>query len=824
MQKSSISQFHSRRLFWFLLSLSLLLLFTAGCSFSPATITGSGQPDHSLPPILLVPNHTTSQTFTTRQAGLNGIEVFLSPQTASSGNLIFELYPDPQQSSLLAQARVPLNILQNPDWVRFSFNIPPTQKSSDFYFSIRLEGSGTVEIGTSSGASYIDGSAYQDGQPLPDNQLAFRLVYDGPAAIGGLIGEMGSWALWLGLAGILFVLPGWVLLGSTWSKWPDLFLEERLGLAIGSSLALYPLLFLWTDLVGWRLGWFYAVLPAGIAVLVLVFRGIQKIRAHQPFFPAGRSIHIKDLPVPLAFIVTVALIFAARFYAARLLSLPLWGDSLQHTVITRLIIENNGLFQSWQPYAEMTSLTYHFGFHSLSAVFAWASGMSADQAVIWFGQILNGGAVLAIVPLILLFTRNRWAGVFGLIIAGLLTPMPMFYINWGRYTQLAGQTIFPVIAYLGYFALNSKLKERPALILTGLAFGGLALTHYRILILAILFLISSVLFNEFKSIKARLVKTFYIGLIGGFLFLPWFIHIYGGAILAHFQSQLSTPANVVSAFTEQYNSIGPLTDYSPAWLWILLGIAIVWGLWRRDAAVTVFGGWLVMVFLATNPSIFDLPGAGAISNFAIMIAIYIPAGIFGGAAVGWALQKISMDRFPILSLILLVTAAALGIVGGKQRINDLQTNTFSLATRADIRAADWIRANLPVSSNFLVNSFPAYGDTVMAGSDGGWWLRYLSGRQSTLPPLLYSSEKGPTADFAMSINALYSLVREKGVNAPETITELTRRGVNYVYIGQQQGRTGFGGPYPMEPSNFLTSPHYQPIYHQDRVWVFKILP
>ena len=76
----------------------------------------------------------------------------------------------------------------------------------------------------------------------------------------------------------------------------------------------------------------------------------------------------------------------------------------------------------------------------------------------------------------------------------------------------------------------------------------------------------------------------------------------------------------------------------------------------------------------------------------------------------------------------------------------------------------------------------------------------------------------------MSINALSAIVREKGVNASETITELTRRGVNYVYIGQQQGRTGFGGPYPMEPSNFLTSPHYQPVYHQDRVWVFKILP
>ena len=817
------AQSRSRHVFLFL-SFSFLLLLITGCSFLPATIIGSGQSDHSLPPVLLSSGASIGQTFTTRQAGLNGIDVFLAPQPASSGNLTLELYSSPQQSSPLAKSSVSLSDIQNPDWVRFSFNSPLTQKATDLFFSIRFDGSGELGIGGAAGAAYIDGSAYQDGQPLPDTQLAFRQAYAGSSVIGGWVAEVGNWALLLGLAGILFVLPGWVLLSSVWEKWSSLFFEERLGLTIGISLAIYPLLFLWTDLVGLHLGWFYAALPAGIAILVLVFRGIQNIRSKKPWFTPISFSPIIDLPALIAFILTAALVFGVRFYVARPLSLPLWGDSLQHTIITRLIMDHQGLFQSWQPYAEMTSLTYHFGFHSLSAVFGWAAGMSADQAVIWFGQILNGFAVLAIVPLIFLFTRNRWAGVFGLIIAGLLAPMPMFYINWGRYTQLAGQAIFPFIAYLSYTALNSKFKERPAVILTGLALGGLALTHYRIMILAGLFLIPAALINESQGIKQRILKTFQMGLLGGVLFLPWFIHIFGGAILANFRNQLSTPASAVSAFTEQYNSIGLLSDYMPAWLWVLLLFAIAWGLWRREAAVAVFMGWIIIVFLATNPAILSLPGAGAISNFAILIATYIPAGIFGGAAVGWILQKISMDRFPILSILLLGIAVILGVVGGKQRLNDIQASSYSLATRADIRAADWIRANLPADSNFLVNSFLAYGGTTAAGSDGGWWLRYLSGRQSTLPPLLYGSEKGPTPDFAMSIKALSSLVLEKGITASDTMAELSRRAVNYVYIGQKQGRAGFGGPYPMEPSNFLASPLYQPIYHQDRVWIFKILP
>ncbi len=824
MLKNRKAKIQLKRKIFILLTFSFFLFIITGCSFLPSTVVGSGQSDYSLSPIPLFPNQSFGQTFTTRQAGLNGVEVFLSPQPGSNGNIILELYSSPQSSLILAKSSVAIDHIQNPGWIRFSFYPPVTQKLVDLFLSIRLEGSGQVGIGVSSGASYIEGSAYQKRQPLEDNQLAFRLVYDGSAAVGGLAGEIGTWVIWLSMAGILYVLPGWVLLSSTWSKWSNLFLEERLGLSIGISLVLYPLLFLWTDLVGWHLGWIYAVLPAGIAFLVLVLRGIRNIRAKKPWFTLRISLQVKDLPVLVALIVTASLIFGTRLYTVRTLSLPLWGDSLQHTIITRLMMDNNGLFQSWQPYAEMTSLTYHFGFHSLSAVFAWASGMSADQAIIWFGQILNGFAVIAIIPLIMLFTRNRWAGVFGLVIAGLLAPMPMFYVNWGRYTQLAGQAIFPFIAYMSYSTLDYKHDDRSALILTGLAFGGLALTHYRILILAILFLVVAVIFYELKAIKARLIKVFYIGLIGGILFLPWFIHIYGGAFLENFRSQLATPANATSAFTEQYNSLGPLTDYLPAWLWVLLGFAIVWGLWRREVIVTVFGSWLVIVFLAANPSIFNLPGAGAISNFAIMIAAYIPVGIFGGAAIGWATQKIIIDRLPILTMILLLSAVGLGIFGAKQRISDLQVNTYSLATRADIRAADWIRVNLPADSNFLVNSFLAYGDSIAAGSDGGWWLRYLSGRQSTLPPLLYGSENGPSPDFALSIKALTSLVNEKGVASSEMIAELTRRGINYVYIGQLQGRAGFGGPYPMEPSYLLASPNYQPVYHQDRVWVFKILP
>jgi len=56
----------------------------------------------------------------------------------------------------------------------------------------------------------------------------------------------------------------------------------------------------------------------------------------------------------------------------------------------------------------------------------------------------------------------------------------------------------------------------------------------------------------------------------------------------------------------------------------------------------------------------------------------------------------------------------------------------------------------------------------------------------------------------------------------ETEIMLRERGIAYVYIGQRQGRVNDAGPYPLQPAQMLASPHFHPIYHQDRVWVFEM--
>src|SRR4029078_3697045 len=135
----------------------------------------------------------------------------------------------------------------------------------------------------------------------------------------------------------------------------------------GVSLALYPLLLLWTDLVGLHLGPLYAWATGAAALIYVDWR-------HRTTRPAslaarGKAWWCSGARWPdLALILVLALIFATRFLVIGWLDVPLWGDSYQHTMIAPLIADNGGLFDSWQPYADMQSFDYHFGFHTATAL------------------------------------------------------------------------------------------------------------------------------------------------------------------------------------------------------------------------------------------------------------------------------------------------------------------------------------------------------------------------------------------------------------------------------------------------------------------------
>jgi hypothetical protein len=384
--------------------------------------------------------------------------------------------------------------------------------------------------------------------------------------------------------------------------------------------------------------------------------------------------------------------------------------------------------------------------------------------------------------------------------------------------------------------------------------GGLALTHYRVLIIAVLFIAAYLILAVRSGRLGELIrKTFWVGAGAGLLFLPWFIHVFAGRIMRILAVKVSTPAVPASGAAPQFSALGDPLASLPAWMWLLLPLAIGWGLWRREKGAALVSLWWFISLLAANPQWLGLPGAGTIDGYTVMIATYFPASIILGASAGWLIQIFekrissptygnitggeSRKRWPdiaggiagirngqaLLAVLLLLGVLGIGLYGARERIRDLHPVEFALVTRPDIRAAAWIQENIPAQARFLVNAFFAFNDTTVVGSDAGWWLPLLAKRSTTLPPINYAFEVHPQAGSEPLINTLTRKIQEKGLEDSEVLEWLKELEVTHIYIGQQQGRVNYTGPYGFDPQQLLKSHHFRLVYHEDRVWIFEII-
>lgn len=820
---------------------------------------------------------TIGQTFIAYYDGLSGIKFTLAPLAPGTGIIRLHIRTDPQSTTDISTSSLPVTKVSAAGNYSFVFTPQSTSRRQYYYVYLDIRGEGTVQVGAAGGDTYLEGASYQD-TIAQDRQLSFQLMYSIRRLGLGLVREFAIWGGIILVSGFLFILPGWGLLKLLWSGWDNLSWMEKLGLSAGVSLAIYPILLLWTGLVGLRLGFLYAWIPPITALGILVWYNRGKFKRRRSALPKNprsiqstlHSFHLPSISTMVLLLVSAMLIFS-RFWAIRTIDAPLWGDSYQHTVIAQLIVDHNGLFRSWQPYADLKTFTYHFGFHSAAAVFHWVTGLAMPRTVLWVGQIMNILAVLCLYPLAMKVSRTRWSGITAVIISGLLTPIPMSYTNWGRYTQLSGQIVFVAAIYLLWYVTaqptglettdppGATRRNRLGITLTAIVFGGLALSHFRVIIFALLFLVAIFIISGLSRTsrqqwKTLLLKTFWIGLGGGLIFLPWFINVFGGRILGNLNDQFATPASAIPIDMQSYNAVGSLLQYLPVGVWLLLPLAVAWGLWKQNKGIALVSLWGFLLLIAANPAWLGLPGTGALSNFAIFIAIYIPAGVLIGGAVGllaevffsgewradlslklsngWKANLLRLGivgvrkntQFPkwidaIIALVLL----GISIVGVPQRLNDLHPEQYSLVTRPDLRAASWIKDNLHPAAKLLVNSFFAYGGTLIVGSDGGWWLPVLTDRHTTLPPLNYGTERGPQPDYMLWVNQLTKAIDDQGLTNPDVLRMLRDRKITQVYIGQRQGRVNYSGPAAFDPLQLANDPHFKAVYHQDRVWIFDVI-
>ena len=778
--------------------------------------------------VMLTPGHPVGQTFIARHAGLDGIEVWLNPGQGSNGEIHLHLRANPQEGEDLATAVLPLAQVTAPGFYHLPF--PPLRDSHSHYFYafLEMEGTGVVQVGMGSGDAYLDGALYRDHEPL-DAQMAFRLVYDQRWVLLDLGWAVVSGLRLLAVAGLLYIVPGWALLAWLWPG-KRLSWAERLGIAAGLSLALYPLLLLWTDLVGLHLGPLYAWIPAVSGLVVLTWR-YRDWRPRKGWEALRRWARSEALWPDLALLAVTGLSLGVRLLVVRSLDAPMWGDSYQHTMIAQLLVDHGGLFDSWEPYAPYRSLTVHFGFPAAVALFSWATGVGSVQATLLVGQLINGLAILTLYPLaVRLADGNRWAGVGAVLVAGLFSPMPAYYVNWGRYAQLAGQAILPVALWLLWETAQGDSLSWKTSALAGITLAGMTLAYYRMpfyyATFVLAWLIGWGLPYWGANIRHWLRGLARLALIAGIallLFLPWGFRIAGGHLATALGAGVAqgSPLELVLADYQIWRNVA---FYVSQPLLIASLVALAWSLAQRCWPVASIGLWILGLASLVAGRLIRLPGTNMMQNFAVLIALYIPVGLLAGWLIGqmavlarrWAGKA---GQWIVRTAIIVAAVwAAVGQIGIVQP-------SYIMVTRPDMKAMAWIRENTPPGARFLVEGFLIYGGYSAVGADAGWWIPLLAGRENTMPPQYALLNEAPAdAEYTRRVVDLVACLETTSPGSLDGIQLLCDWDITHVYIGQGQGKVGTGVVQLFSPDALATSPVFSKVYQRDRVCILALNP
>lgn len=610
--------------------------------------------------------------------------------------------------------------------------------------------------------------------------------------------------LWLALsiAG-LFILPGAALVHlGPWVTDPPM---QRLCLSVGLSVAVWPVVFYWLRLV------------PGLAVNVW---GL--------WFVLGVSLGLLTWRIPKAswrlsgeewgMVLVILGALTTRFYVIADNVYPAWSDSLHHTLLTEITATTGRLPNTLAPYIpEIVLDQYHLGLYALSGSAQMLSGAPAHSALLWVAQALNACSALGIY-----FVLDRWVGRRGALVGAMLVSFwsfqPAWYVNWGRFTQLASHVVLPFAWALVIDALRTVRPSGHfsgwALSMIGLLHAGLFELHFRVAV----FYVPLVLVSAFTLLTKpwQLWRNWlWLTVTGGVLILP--VLIPAAYVYWETATRAITVAPEVAVQSRniyygfQWESLFAIGLRE--WLvgWVALSTLVLF--WQHSRLALTMVAWVVILWGVGNAYVLNIPLLNVTNIGAVIIMLYLPAAFLVGEMVERTLRASGRWESTLLRIggILVL---ALSVYTGTARATERENYRF-FVTPADVQAMQWIKMNTPVDAVFGVNAV-FWLPRAPHGTDAGYWIPYLAQRQTTLGVMINNLGGPKYIDkIVMQARAVEALQAN-----PDAVIELRRLGVDYVYIGAQGNFAGQG----LNAENLLTNSQLRPVYQADGVWVFQIVP
>jgi hypothetical protein len=585
----------------------------------------------------------------------------------------------------------------------------------------------------------------------------------------------------------MVLIPGWAFLAVT-SLWRRFEVLQRWFLAIGISIAFYPILFytVRTIFPNLRIG------DTKLVLMLILMAGLIiwfMRKSWQEQFKLGKW-------GGMVLAVLGATLFT-RLILAHQYPYPAWTDSLHHTLLTELVYKTGRLPNNLLPYAPTVLDQYHLGLYSLTGSLQLLADIPAHSALLWMAQTLNG---LCGIGVFLFLDRkvSRLAGLAGMVFVGLLSFQPAWYVNWGRFTQIASQTTLLISALLTWETLEAWRKNQVEKkihlyaypIVAAILIASVFLIHFRVAgnllpLLALIVFVEIIGAVQSKShIKSTLLSTFLIIIITLLLIAPALIpalNVYIGNKTAA-TTELDTEESISLSDNPFYT---PVNFYNTRMLgvrWWFIALSLLgasFGLRKNNRTLVIITLlWIVILFLEGNAYMFNVPLLTFTNAQEVIIMLYIPASILIGILINEIVAFSRKHSINWAEPVLIWTLMFAGFIGSYYRVSGIENSRFFM-TNQDRDAMEWINENTPEDAVFAIQTYYWLINS-HHGSDAGYWIPYFSNRQTTTDTMLASL--GPEYDTVMErSNAVKSLYEEE-----PTIDELCTLGVDYIYDSSKE--------------------------------------
>ena len=624
----------------------------------------------------------------------------------------------------------------------------------------------------------------------------------------------------------VLAIPGWALLvaAPAWRRLPAL---QAWALALALGVAFWPVLF---TVVG--------AIPAAPELGRTALLGVLAVAAVAAAWGLRRA---PLTPLRLARLEQVALLVIAATLATRAVvahehPFPAWSDSLHHVVLTELTARAGRLPETMQPYFPIPLGRYHVGFYALSGTVQTLAGVPAHVAVTWVAQVLSGLCGLG-VYLVLDRHVGRLPAVVGAIVAGLVSHQPAFYVNWGRFTQLAAQTVL-LPAWLAVAAAlrasptpprgaadhaPADSDERASFAAWGaLLVAGVFLLHLRVgvfLALLLALTVALALRHARRDPGARRVLLVTASaLLAAALMLSaprllravaeyasghWAALQFQGGLRAGPQDRFLGDPEYFSFSREAVAYL--FADVLP--LGAVLAAAVL-AIVRRNRLATLLLVWSLVLLALGEAHRLQVPLLNVTNLGAVLILLYLPASVIVACGVAEALAWLRAG--PGAQTAVLLAFLALGAFGARDRVAQIEPSRF-FVTDADLRAMRWLDdraapdALIAVRSTFWLPNAPH-------GVDAGTWIPYLIGRPVTVGPMIANLQP-QYANWAIEMSR--RVHRASSADDTEWVW-LWKRGVRYAYLGALAD--------PAEAARLARSDNLVLRYADGGVFIFEVNP